>query len=180
MNADVTYRRYDAGAARGIVDDLVAVYNEVYADADADFFNEDRYRRQLGSHMTAAGWSLATAHEAGELVGYIYGFPLAPTTGWWRGLIPPVPEGFSHEDGHRTFAISEILVRAPWRRRGIAGTLHDQILAGRSEERATLLVEADNAAARAAYHAWGWQFAARLRPSWAHAPLYDVLVHTRR
>lgn len=123
--------RHDANSgAGGVLDDVVALYNEAYADADPDFFNEDRHHRQLAGHRKAPGWALATATAGAELVGYTYGFRLPATTGWWQGLIPPVPDGFDHEDGHRTFAISGILVRAPWRRQGIAAALRGRLLAG--------------------------------------------------
>ena len=87
-----------------------------------------------------------------------------------------MPDGFTDEDGHRTFAISEIMVRDPWRRRGVARALHDELLAGNDRERATLLAEPDNGPAQAAYAAWGWTKAAELRPHWDNAPLYDVLM----
>jgi ribosomal protein S18 acetylase RimI-like enzyme len=167
---------YDAEEAESIVDRLVDVYLEVYGDAGPEFFNEDRYRRQLAGHMKAPGWKLVTAEVADELVGYAYGFDLPETTRWWRGLLTEVPARFTTETGHRTLAISELMVRKPWRRQGIARALHDELLKDRIEERATLLVEVDNAAAQAAYRSWGWENVGQLRPSWEHAPLYDVLI----
>jgi GNAT superfamily N-acetyltransferase len=126
--------------------------------------------------MTAPAWELVAAHVDGELVGYIYGFAVPADTRWWRGLLTEVPDGFTIEDGHRTVAISEILVAERWRRQGIARALHDEFLAHRTESRATLLVEPDNAPAQGAYANWGWQKVADLRPSWEGAPLYDVVV----
>ena len=110
---------------------------------------------------------------------FVYVFTLPATTAWWRGLLTDVPAGFTDEDGRRTLAISEILVREPWRRQHVGRRLHDMFLSGRSEERATLLVEPDNRPAQAAYAAWGWCKVAQLRPGWAGAPLYDVLVLER-
>ena len=89
----------------------------------------------------------------------------------------PEPEpGFTDEDGSRTFALSEIMVRRPWTGRGVAHALHDELLRGRNEKRATLLVELGNDVAYRAYTAWGWRKVARLRPGWPDAPLYDVLI----
>jgi ribosomal protein S18 acetylase RimI-like enzyme len=170
---------FDAGEATAILDRLVDVYLEVYADADPEFFSEDRYRRQLAGHMTAPGWELVTADVDGDMAGYIYGFDLPEGTRWWSGLLTDVPDGFTAETGQRTLAISELMVRPRWRRQGIARALHDELLVGRPEERATLLVETDNTAAQAAYASWGWQTVAQLRPSWEHAPLYDVLILPR-
>ena len=45
----------------------------------------------------------------------------------------------------------------------------------RPERRATLLVRADNTAARTAYANWGWYTAASLQP-FADSPVYDALI----
>jgi len=68
------------------------------------------------------------------------------------------------------------MVRERWRGRGLGHALHDDILAGRREERATLLVEQDNKAALAAYTSWGWAKFGKPRPSWAGAPELDTLI----
>jgi GNAT superfamily N-acetyltransferase len=120
-----------------------------------------------------------TGRADDDLVGYAYGFPLGPATRWWHGWIGDPPAGFTTEDGQRTWAVSEIMVREPWRRQGIARRLHDELLRDRPEERATLLVEPENGPAQAAYASWGWQHVGQLRPDWPDAPLYDVLVFPR-
>jgi GNAT superfamily N-acetyltransferase len=169
-------RSFDAHAAQAELDSLVAVYLEVYPTNGDGFHSESRYRRQITGHMTTPGWKLVTATLGGETAGYAYGFPLPASTRWWSGLLTSVPSGFADEDGHRTFAISEVLVRSLWRRQGIARALHDELLADRTEDRATLLVEPDNNPAQMAYARWGWQKVAQLRPSWENAPIFDVLV----
>ncbi|MFG1887504.1 GNAT family N-acetyltransferase [Micromonospora sp. NPDC049051] len=168
-------RHHTADQAAGLIDRLVELYLMVYADG-GEFHSEDRYRRQLAGHMQRDGWDLVTATVDGELVGYIYGFPLPAETRWWGGIHEPIPAGFTNEDGKRTFAISELMVAPDWRRRGIARSLHDELLAGRAEERATLLAEPGNAPAQAAYRSWGWRQVTKLRPDWEHAPTYDVLI----
>ncbi|WP_327037967.1 GNAT family N-acetyltransferase [Micromonospora maris] len=157
---------------------LVALYLEIYADA-GDFYGEDRYRRQLALHRQRPGWQMVTATVDGELVGYIYGFPLASDTTWWHGIEEPYPAGFTEEDGRRTFALSELLVRPAWQRQGIAQALHDELVGARPESRMTLLARPDNAPAQAAYRSWGWQRVTRLRPAWDNAPLFDVLTLER-
>lgn len=168
-------RHHTTDQAAGLTDRLVELYLTVYADG-GEFHSEDRYRRQLAGHMQRDGWDLVTATADGELVGYIYGFPLPAETRWWGGIHEPVPAGFTDEDGKRTFAISELMVAPGWRRRGIAKSLHDELLAGRAEERATLLADPDNTPAQAAYQSWGWRKITTLRPDWEQAPTYDVLV----
>ncbi|SCL28627.1 Acetyltransferase (GNAT) family protein [Micromonospora nigra] len=175
MRDDLRLERYDAAQAEGITDRLVALYLEVYADA-GEFYSEDRYRRQLGAHRQRDGWTLVTATTDGQLIGYIYGFPLAPDTGWWNGIQEPVSVDFTAEDGKRTFAISELMVGSEWRRQGVARALHDELVGSRPETRATLLVRPDNTAAQAAYRSWGWQEITHLTPSWDGSPTFAVMV----
>ena len=176
MTLEPKLEHLDVEAANARLDEIVALYVDVYADSDDQFFGEDRYRRQLTGHMEAPAWELVAADVEGEKVGYIYGFALPAGSRWWRGLLSDMPPDFTAEDGRRTVAISEILVAETLRRRGIARALHDEFLARRTESRATLLVEPENRAAQAAYASWGWEKVAHLRPSWEGAPLYDVLV----
>ena len=53
---------------------------------------------------------------------------------------------------------------------------HDELLGGRTEQRATLLAEPDNTTAYRAYVKWGWRKVSQLRPHWPDAPLFDVLM----
>ncbi len=176
MTSDLTYDMIDAEQAQPVLGSLIALYLEIYPDPGDQFHGEDRYRRQITSHMAVPGWRAVTCFANGELIGYSYGFPLPPATRWWQGMQTPVADDFTVEDGHRTFAISEIMVKNQWRRRGIARALHDELLADRPELRATLLAEPENAPAQKAYASWGWHKVAELRPHWTDAPLYDVLV----
>ncbi|MCX5069450.1 GNAT family N-acetyltransferase [Micromonospora lupini] len=176
MTDGLILRRYSADEAKGLLDQLVDLYLEVYVGS-GEFYSEDRYRRQLDLHMQRSGWELVTATIGGAIVGYIYGFPLPPETQWWEGIHEPVPPGFTEEDGTRTFALSELLVHRAWRRQGIAAALHNVLVTSRTEARTTLLVHPDNATAQTAYRSWGWRKVTELQPQWKGAPTFAVLVH---
>ncbi|MEW2381447.1 GNAT family N-acetyltransferase [Micromonospora sp. NPDC047707] len=175
MQKDLRLRHYTAEEAQTLVDQLIDVYLDAHAN-DGPLYNTERYGKQLAAHMPRPGWSLVAATVDDQLVGYIYGFPLAPDTRWWDGIQEPVPAGFTEETDQRTFAVSELLVRSAWQRRGIARALHDDLMRSRTEERATLLVRPDNVGARRAYDSWGWQCVARLKPAWEGAPMFMVFV----
>jgi GNAT superfamily N-acetyltransferase len=176
VNQQLALCHYDAQAVRPLIDRLVAIYvGDVYAD-DPVFSNEDNFRQQLDKHMTQPGWELITANVNDEIAGYIYGFTLTSETDWWHGLVTAVSEDFTTEDGERTLAISELLVRTRWRRQGVATALQERLLVDRPEKRATLLVQPSYEAAQAAYAKWGWRKTGQLQPSWQGAPLYDVMI----
>jgi GNAT superfamily N-acetyltransferase len=103
--------------------------------------------------------------------------PLRPSTSWWRELTTALPAEVTEEHPGRTFALADLLVRASWRRQGIGAELHDLILDGRPEERATLTVLPAAAPAQNAFRTWGWRKVARARSdSGPDAPVADVLV----
>jgi ribosomal protein S18 acetylase RimI-like enzyme len=103
--------------------------------------------------------------------------PLRSATSWWRGLTTPLPDDFTAEDGGRTFALAELVVRASWRRQGIGRELHDLLLGGRGEERAALTVAPGAGAAQHALRSWGWRKVARTSGEADEAgAVLDVLV----
>ncbi len=102
--------------------------------------------------------------------------PLRPSTSWWRDLTTPLPEQLTAEHPGRTFALLELLVRASWRRQGIAQALYDLILAGRREERATLTVLPAAIPAQNAFRKWGWRKVARTRDPRPGSPVSDILL----
>jgi ribosomal protein S18 acetylase RimI-like enzyme len=102
--------------------------------------------------------------------------PLRPSTSWWRELTSPLPPAVTTEHQGRTFALTELLVRASWRRQGIGRDLHDLLLDGRTEERATLTVPPDAGPAQRALRSWGWQKVARTRGDDPDAAVLDVLL----
>jgi ribosomal protein S18 acetylase RimI-like enzyme len=165
--------------ARGMYqlqDELTAVYAEVYADSlDESFFDPSRYWQRLERYGASSGFSLITGRLDGLLVGYALGHTLRAGSSWWRGFRGTAEPGLLEEDGARTFALTEIMVRAAWRRRGYAKSLHDALLNARPEERATLLVMPNNKPAITAYLSWGWYKLGELQPV-ADAPVCEAMM----
>jgi ribosomal protein S18 acetylase RimI-like enzyme len=176
---DVTFRLLEGRQPPEHVAELQAVHAQVYADppyrreADATQFSE-RFRVQ----SRQPGFILAEARHGGYLVGYAAGMPLRPSTSWWRELTTTVPDDLTAEHPGRTFALTELVVRPSWRRQGIGRTLHDLILSGRPQERATLVVAPAATAAQQAFQSWGWRKVARTRDPDHAAGVADVLLMT--
>jgi GNAT superfamily N-acetyltransferase len=168
----ITFQRLDGARAAAHVDELQAVHYEVYGDADHGALFAERFR----VWRRQQGFVLAEARHGDYLVGFAAGVPLRPSTSWWKDLTAPLPAEVTTEHPGRTFALMELLVRPSWRRQGIAGSLHDLILNGRPEERATLTVPPGATAAQKAFRTWGWSRVARTHGPHPGSPLLDVLI----
>jgi GNAT superfamily N-acetyltransferase len=137
--------------------------------------DESEFARRFAVHRRQPGFVLGAALHGEFLVGYAYGAPLRQSTSWWRDLTTPLPEDLTEEYQGRTFALLDLAVRAAWRRQGIGRDLHDLVLAGRPEERATVVIPPEAAAAQRAFQAWGWNKAARTRNG---SEVSDVLLRS--
>jgi GNAT superfamily N-acetyltransferase len=169
--SEIIYQVLDGAAASAAETDLLALAAEADGRApDTETVRRARVRRRQ------PGFTLVAARHGGYLVGQASGLPLRPATSWWRGLTAPLPEEVTAEHAGRTFAVTELLVRASWRRQGIGRELHELLLDGRKEERATLTVAPGASAAQAAFRAWGWRKLARTRGDDAGGPVLDLLV----
>jgi GNAT superfamily N-acetyltransferase len=177
----LTFARFSPERARSISAVVEEIYRDAYAEAIATgdpFDSVESFMHRFEVYTARSTFDLVIAYQGDRAIGQTWGWPLSSTatTGWWAGLLHEPEPDFTVEDGARTFALSEIMVRSAYVGHGIAHALHDELLKDRPEQRATLLVEPDNIAARRAYLHWGWQHVAQLRPGWDHAPLFDVLV----
>jgi GNAT superfamily N-acetyltransferase len=173
----ISFQLVDGTGAGERATDLAALHAEVYADSpylrrdDAAVFTE-RFRVQ----RRQPGFALAVADHGGYPVGYAAGMPLRASTSWWRDVTAPLPDEVTAEHPGRTFALVDLLVRASWRRQGVGRALHDLLLAGRPEERATAVVLPAAAAAQRAFQDWGWRKVARTREPAEGSSVHDVLI----
>lgn len=167
----LTFELIGGAQAASHEDELLALWAEVYSrDGEPESARRFRvWRRQ-------PGFVLAEARHGGYLVGYACGMPLRPSTSWWKELTTPLPAADVAEHPGRTFALTELLVRAAWRRQGIGKALINLVLGDRPEERATLTVALAATAAQSAFRNWGWRRVARTRGPDPGPPLLDVFV----
>ena len=178
----VEYEALNGEAAGRVRDALAALYTEVYAEQPYEWGPEhaELFRQRFEAQRRQPGFGLVMARAGGEVIGLGFGVPLQPATPWWQNLITPLPEEVTHEHPGRTWALVELLVRAPWRRQHVARTLHDRLLSDRPERRATLTVLPAAASAQAAYATWGWRKVAQKRNPLPGSPIFDVMIKELR
>jgi len=156
--------------------ELQDLHAEVYADPRHERDDDPQFADRFRVQRRQPGFVLAEARRGGFLIGYAAGMPLRSATSWWRDLTTLLPEDVTAEYPGRTFAVTDLLVRASWRRQGIGRALHDLILHGRPEERATLTALPGAIAAQSAFLSWGWHKVARTRDQRPGSPTADVFL----
>src|SRR5579863_297397 len=173
----MTFQLLDGAQAAEHTGELHEIYAEVYAGPP--YLHDDdaaQFAHRFLVQRRQPGFALAEARSGGYLVGYATGMPLRPATSWWRELTTALPEDVTAEHPGRTFALTELLVRASWRRQGIGRALHDLVLSSRPEERATLTVLPTATPAQSPFQRWGWRKVARTRAPRQGSPVADVLL----
>lgn len=157
---------------------LLDIYAEVYKDElDDPFSSVERFDERLTGHASRNSWECVIGFQQDEPVGYAYGAALQPGARWWMHQLTPLPADYTEETGHRTLALFELMLRAPWRGQGIGRHLHDELLAGRREERVTLLCDDD--ITKAMYERWGYQHIGDQKP-FEDSPLFSTMVKPLR
>lgn len=174
----VVIKEYRPSQVVRVAGELRTLYADVYAEppyyeteADVTAFTA-RLTRQLQepSFLLIAAW------DEDCLMGYIYGFAIDRDSSLWAMVFLPLyPGQCVREWTYPVVFVSELLVAAKCRRRGIARALHDRFVAARAEPKAVLLAHPDATAAQSAYRRWGWYRVGAGRP-FPDTPLYDTLV----
>jgi GNAT superfamily N-acetyltransferase len=161
------------------LEELRALYAEVYAEPPYEWSDEHAalFVRRFQWQCQQDGFALVEARDGAGLAGMTFGLTAQPQSpGWWQDLTTPLPAEVTTERPGRTFGLVELIVRAPWRRQGIAEAMHGLLLKDRREERAVLTALPAAGPAQAAYRKWGWHKVAEKRNPLPGSPLFDVLV----
>lgn len=171
---EISFRRFGVADLPEIRKTLLDVYARVYADQlHIPFDSVERFDDRLTRQVQGIKWECTMMYAAEVPIGYAYGCALAPGARWWTSQIEALPEEFTRETGNRTMGLFELMLLEEWRGRGLGKGVHDELLAGRTEERAALLCDGDGR--RAMYEAWGYECVGTQKP-FPDSPLFYSMV----
>lgn len=155
---------------------------DVYADVRAPLLHLVNYRveafaERLDRHAGEPGFELVLGYEGEVPVGYAYGNTIDAGDRYWQRMAEPLPDGYTDTP---VLAIKEIGVRTPWRGTGTARRIHDELLARRTEDRVTLMVNplAGDGKVQAVYESWGYQAVNSQQPT-PDSPRLAAMVRLR-
>lgn len=171
------YTGYELSTIRNIAIDL---YREAFAhEIDEPFWSVERYSQRIERHAAMSGFSAVVAYANEGPIGFAYGITLPTTTRWWATIQPPLTDPtFTREDGYRTFALFEVIIKSEHQGKGIGRRIHDELLSKRSEQRVTIATHHGNTHAGNTYTRWGYHHIGTRQPA-PPAPLLDVFLRTR-
>ncbi|MER8100337.1 GNAT family N-acetyltransferase [Kitasatospora sp. NPDC094016] len=155
---------------------------DVYADVRAPLLHLVNYRVQtfaerLDRHATEPGFELVLGYDGDVPIGYAYGNTADAGDRYWKRMVEPLPDSFTEAP---VLVIKEIGVRTPWRGTGTARRIHDELLAHRTEDRVTLMVNplAGEGKVQALYESWGYQAINSQQPS-PDSPRLTAMIRPR-
>lgn len=168
-------KHYTSADFADVQETLIEVYKEVYARRLSDpLFSLLSFSERLGAHSYPKSWEVVIGYDNDEAIGYAYGSALSAGSGWWSSVDQPLDPAFTQETGNRTLALFELMIRSPWRGRGLARWVHDELLEARHEERVSLGVECDHPKVVSLYESWGYRSVGREQPL-PDAPFYYLM-----
>ncbi|AZS72253.1 GNAT family N-acetyltransferase [Streptomyces lydicus] len=163
MTAPVKLQHYSAlSEAR---QNLISLYADVRAELlHLPNYRVDVFAERLDRHAAEPGWQSVIAYAGDAAVGYAYANTVEPDDRWWARMATPVPGLYTAAPA---VAVKEIGVTTPWRGKGVARLIHDELLAARSEPYATLMVNpaAGEGKVQRLYAGWGYTVIGEVQPS---------------
>ncbi|WP_327695630.1 GNAT family N-acetyltransferase [Streptomyces sp. NBC_00459] len=174
---EVFFRRLSRWQADGDREELADLYVAAYEEPPGEEYrNRERFLARLAEDVQRPGFDMVAADDQDgdddEPAGMAYGYPLHRDGSWWRGFVGVVPDKAEELTASgKVFVVGDLMVLPEHRRRGIGSRLQERLLAAGDAELAVVLLDPDNAGARAAFRAWGWEGLGELRPGTGDAVL---------
>lgn len=143
--------------------ELVGVYREAFGQPP--YFETasgaERFGGQLSQHTQRVGFRCLVARDAGQVVGFAYGY----TSGqgqWWHDRVAAALDPATERRWlERAFELVELAVTPQRQGEGIGSRLHDALLTGLPHRTAVLSTMDTETRARQMYLKRGWRYLLR-------------------
>ncbi|RSS34063.1 GNAT family N-acetyltransferase [Streptomyces sp. WAC07061] len=153
---------------------------EAYADVRAPLLHLPNYSlralaERLERYGQAPGFAAVLAFDAGDRpVGYAYGNTVEAGDLWWKRISDDLDTEYTRAP---TLALREIGVTVPFRGTGLARRIHDELLAGREDRYASLMVNpaAGQGKVQQVYASWGYEAIGPVQPA-PDSPVLTAMV----
>ncbi|RST05479.1 GNAT family N-acetyltransferase [Streptomyces sp. WAC07149] len=153
---------------------------EAYSDVRAPLLHLPNYSvptlaERLQRYGRTPGFSAVLAFDAEDRpVGYAYGNTVQAGDLWWRRISNDLDAEYTRAP---TLALREIGVTAALRGTGLARRIHDELLAGREDRYASLMVNpaAGQGKVQRVYEAWGYAPIGPVQPA-PDSPVLTAMV----
>lgn len=151
---------------------LVPIYAATHAHLlDQPWYSPDDWWSRLADiYVKTRDFDLVTAWHGDTCVGYAFGSP-RDGDDLWPQIHAALPE---LRPSGPIYIFREFAVTPTQQRKGYGTLIHDELLRGRPEQAAHLLVRQDNGPAQAAYRRWGWVLAGTKKP-FEDSPTFDAM-----
>ncbi|WP_433824564.1 GNAT family N-acetyltransferase [Actinoplanes sp. CA-015351] len=152
---DVTLRHSGGDEALEMREHLLPIYAATRAHLAGNPFYQPAnfWSRLAGIHIKSRDFDLVTAWINTTCIGYAFGSPSDADSTLTAQLTATFPDVGPTSP---VYVLREFSVDPAHQRHGHGARIHDELLRGRPERFARLLVRADNEPAKAAYRRWGW------------------------
>lgn len=169
---DLALRHHGPAASLALRDQLVPIYAETHAHLLGQpwYSPDDWWGRLVEIYSKTRDFDLVTGWHDDAVVGYAFGSPRDDESLW-----PEIRNAFPQlEATGPVYIFREFAVSLQAQRRGYGRLIHDELLHGRPERAAHLLVRPDNLAAITAYRKWGWIRIGEIQP-FPESPTFDAM-----
>ncbi len=140
---------------------VIAVYRGAfrarpYCRGEEDFKD---FAESLVRHTDFAGFRMivARSHSDGSIVGFSYGYDLAPGQWWYEHVAPQLPFGVADLLLDDAFLLTQLAVLPAFQRQGIGRQLHDALLERPTRAKALLSTRQADSPAQRLYRSRGWR-----------------------
>lgn len=152
-DTNIILQRHPGEEMLAMMEAVADLYEDIHSGSpeyDYEMYSRPTFITRTSGQARQPGFELVTATAGGVLAGFSFGYPFTPGK-WWANCTP-MPEDIS---GSSKFAVIELDVHRPYRGKGLSKRLLNELLAGRTEEYATLTA-IPGSLAHSMYMRWGW------------------------